>query len=407
VRRVVKGRRGFTLIELLVVVVIIAILIALLLPAVQQARESARRTECANNLRQIGVGLHVFADTHNGALCSGAADWRRDGAFTQYGWIADLHQQGIIPGKLLCASNPNKATEKLNDLLGTASVSQASCNVDMDGPQQRTLPDGTIDVNPCRLITGNYTGTYVLADGTTLMGGTTLAPDSPERIKVVNELIYKVGFNSNYAASWWMVRGGVNLTQDGNLTLAPSGCSAIPSNKERFCTTGPLNLNHLGRTATDRLPIMGDAAPGDIREAVLRNGLDNLPAGSRLCESFSDGPVINSTMAPPTFAIGTPQGGVNGWWAVWSKQTRQDYRDFGAIHGSGKGALCNVLFADGSVRPYTDRNGDGYLNNGFDPALYTGSGPIGYTDSAVEVPQEEMISNWSFRDSLKGNLDRQ
>ncbi len=79
-------RKAFTLIELLVVIAIIAVLIALLLPAVQQAREAARRTQCRNNLKQIGLGLHNYLDAFLVFPYGGSSRYAGNGFENSFNW---------------------------------------------------------------------------------------------------------------------------------------------------------------------------------------------------------------------------------------------------------------------------------------------------------------------------------
>ena len=118
-----KRRGAFTLVELLVVIAIIGILIALLLPAVQAAREAARRSQCSNNMKQQGLGLHNYHDTFK-TLPPGGISHQNTG--NRLGWTV-LILQFIEQGPLHDQVNFNAGTYTDNLAVGTNQVGAYAC----------------------------------------------------------------------------------------------------------------------------------------------------------------------------------------------------------------------------------------------------------------------------------------
>jgi prepilin-type N-terminal cleavage/methylation domain-containing protein/prepilin-type processing-associated H-X9-DG protein len=439
-----KRNMGFTLIELLVVISIIALLAALLLPAITKAREAARRAQCQANLKNVGVGLFKYSSVSpSGAYCSGASDFRRDGCMDTWGWVADIVNVGDgNMNESLDPSNGMKGSEKLNDLLGNNSSNGSN------GTPWQRLFDGQCGLDDWKGVSGPA------AAGS---GFARTAVSSAERADLVSRYFVQGGYNTNYAAGWHLVRSGMKFQKAGSgtgaLTTINTSTLQVPTGpsttgnaggqaKGLGGTLGPLTAQVMdkSRIPSSNVSFIGCAGAGDVNEAVMAQPLQKVPGttfargdaeskvfipqGALLTEAFNDGPAMYSTGTDSLLLItdavnlrsqafcerGEPT--TNGCPAPYGIDPTlgngmylQDTRDWFAIHQG----TVNVLMADGSVKGFSDLNGDGYLNPGFPVRTgltdtdYLG---IGYTDARVELSPDQMF-NGIFLDEtfFKGQFE--
>ena len=333
-----RHSRGFTLIELLVVIAIIAVLIALLLPAVQAAREAARRSQCVNNMKQLGIAMHNYHDVVGrlpwGSGAWGWNDWSAQALMLPYLEQTTVYNsinflfvggQGSIPDNDPANRNTTGTYIKINTFL---------CPSDQD---RLTTPYGHVSY---RANSGGFPACFVGGQGgsTTTVGST-----SP-----LSGLFQWLGVNeTNTPSSGQVAFPGVNFS------AITDGLSNTAAFSERVLGIGTYNTDQVDGLkpssstvqTTNDIGNPGDATPQTYYQMCLGTNtaagssgiqyVGEYSSGSKWYHGYANCTRYNHVMPPNSTSCG---------------DNDQTSRLAALSPSSRHPGVVNVLFADGSVK---------------------------------------------------------